>query len=391
MMKKLVVFMVLTTVGFSALTAQNANPKRILLLIPFHSEETGEINMPINSDQDIYAILPFALAGFWEGAQLALDRLEREKAPLNIIVRDISNDKEKLIRLLSDEKMMQEVSLIIGPFYAEMFLLAAQYAKKYEIPIINPFSSRQDILIDNPYVYKLSPSDEAYCQDLYDRFGRDTNRYRIILWGNNDNPSYKQAAYQDFFKQHNIPVRNVEISTDVCARFAPNKENVVVVFTLSTPIVLNTIRKLSAKKMEKNILVIPEEWLELKEIMPDYLNTLNVHFYSNHFIDYQNDKTQLFISDYIERFNSIPALARFSFQGYDIINYFIRSLCLNQDAATIALLASKFDFMQHAGDGHENRAVRFCEIRDFSVVEVEKLSTTILENEQWNQLKTGKH
>ena len=390
MMKKLFTLSLLIMVGFSVLTAQNTKPKSALFLIPFHSEAIREIDKPIKSDADIYAILPFALVGFWEGAQLALADLEREKIPINVIVRDISNDKEKLITLLSDEELMGEVGVIIGPFYPEIFLLAQQYAQKYKIPIVNPFTTRQDILPDNPYVYKLIPPDEARCQDLYERYGRDTNRYRIILWGNNDNPSFKQSVYQDFFKEHNVPIRNVSINADVSARFEANKENIVVTFALSTPLILNAIRKLDKKKIGKNTLIIPEEWLTLKEIMPDYFNMLNVHFHSNYFVDYQNDKTRLFISDYVERFNSVPILDRFSFQGYDITNYFIRKFCFNQDVTNLVPLAFKFDFTQQGDNGHENKVIRFCEVRDFTIVEVQETIPTTTPNPTPNKPKTGK-
>ena len=371
MMKKLFTLSLLIMVGFSVLTAQNTKPKSVLFLIPFHSEVINEIDRPVKSDADIYSILPFALTGFWEGAQLALADLEREKIPLNVIVRDISNDKEKLINLLSDEKLMGEVGVIIGPFYPEIFLLAQQYAQKYKIPIVNPFTTRQDILPDNPYVYKLIPPDEARCQDLYERYG-DTSRYRIILWGNSDNPSHKQSVYQDFLKERNVPTFNVSINADIATRFTSDKENVIVAFALATPVILNAVRKLADKKTGKNSLIIPEEWLTLKEVMPDYFNMLNVHFYSNYFIDYQNDKTQLFISDYIERFNSVPTLDRYSFQGYDITNYFIRKFCFNQEVTNLVPLACKFDFTQQGGNGLENKVIRFCEVRDFTIMEVEQ-------------------
>jgi ABC-type branched-subunit amino acid transport system substrate-binding protein len=393
-MKKLLALSLLIMASFSALTAQNTTPKSVLFLIPFHTEAIGEINSAITSDADIYSILPFALVGFWKGTQLALADLEREEIPLNVIVRDVANDKDKLINLLSDENLMREVNVIIGPFYSEIFLLAKQYAQKYKIPIVNPFTTRQDILSENPYVYKLTPSEEARCQDLYERYGRDTNRYQIILWGNNDNLSDKQAVYQQFFKEHRVPVCNVAISADVTARFEPDKENVIVAFSCYTPLIMNAMRKLSGQQTGKSTLIIPEEWLALKEISPDYFNMLNVHFYSNYFVDYQNDKTQLFISDYIERFSSMPVLDRYSFQGYDVTNYFIRKFCFNQDVTNLVPLACKFDFAQQEGNGHENRLVRFCEVRDCAIMEVQDAITTPPTDTpatRPNRLKTGQY
>jgi len=357
-------------------TAQNNSSRSVLFLVPFHSEAIDEIDREIKSDADIYTILPFALVGFWKGAQLSLTDLEREEKTLKVIVRDISNDKDKLISILSNEELMHEVSVIIGPFYPETFLLARQYAQKYKIPIINPFTTRQDILADNSYVYKLTPPENARCQDLYERYGRDTNRFRIILWGNHDNPSYKQSLYQDFFQKHGMKIHHVPISADVSTSFASNKENIVMAFSSSTPTILNAIRTLNPQKMKTNTLIIPEEWLTLKEIMPDYFNTLHVHFYSNYFVDYHNDKTQLFISDYIERFNVIPTLDCFSFQGYDITNYFVRKFCFNQDVTDLVPLAYKFNFTQQEGNGYENTKVRFCEVLNFAIAEVKDTAIT---------------
>ena len=116
------------------------------------------------------AVRSYQLMGFWNGAQMALDEYNAKGVSLNIIVRDISNNESKLRHLMENEALMRDVDLIVGPFFGKLFTIAAHYAKQYQIPIVIPFSSRQDFIEEKEYVFmcqcRVLEKEQAGCSPL---------------------------------------------------------------------------------------------------------------------------------------------------------------------------------------------------------------------------------
>ncbi len=79
--------------------AQTPKEITVLYLLPLHLEESNIDVSKIESDFDIYEIPSFEMIGFWEGAKLALKTYEDSQNKINVIVRDVSTDEQKLIEL----------------------------------------------------------------------------------------------------------------------------------------------------------------------------------------------------------------------------------------------------------------------------------------------------
>ena len=154
-MKKLVIFVLVMTLGLANILAQSDGRYTILYLIPFESD--SYTSPYVKECEDMEAVRSYQLMGFWNGAQMALDEYNAKGVSLNIIVRDISNNESKLCHLMENEALMRDVDLIVGPFFGKLFTIAAHYAKQYQIPIVNPFSSRQDFIEENEYVFTYMP------------------------------------------------------------------------------------------------------------------------------------------------------------------------------------------------------------------------------------------
>ena len=162
MKKKIVLCFLLALFAFSLSAQPTEERKTVLFLIPFYTHDyTGNASAAVQSSQDIYSVNSFLLMGFWAGAQIALEEYDEQNVPLNVIVKDVTEDEASLRAIMENERLMRDVDLIVGPFFSKTFLVAAEYAKRYGIPIVNPFTNRTDILTDNNYVYKVMPSLET--------------------------------------------------------------------------------------------------------------------------------------------------------------------------------------------------------------------------------------
>ena len=355
------------------LFAQPAEVKTILYLLPFFGEEYSSYNNgKINSAADIDNEPMFSLVSFWEGAQMALDEYETSFKRINVVVKDITYDNEKLIRVLEDEQLMSQVDLIIGPFFASQFEIAANYAKSHQIPIVNPFTSKQSILEGNEYVYKVQSSTETVAEMVKQYWRSETPASDILLWTERGADIPTLRACEHYFTQLDIPYEFVLDDEKINFRKRLNTaaHQVVFPFFQQNTTVIAHMRNLGIENDFPNtVFVVPEEWLELDALEVDYLNKLNVHFFSDYFVDENNDSALVFISNFVEKYNTPPDLKRFSFQGYDITKYFVELMLHDFDESKVhyAPVAMKFNFQKTENGGYENHGMFLLQLKDYKV------------------------
>lgn len=348
--------------------------KTVLFLIPFfgNTYNAQEI-VQIKESEDIENTSVFQLMGFWAGAQIALDEFNDKQVPLNIIVKDVSNDETKLRNIMEDQSLMSKVDLIIGPFFGKQFMIAANYAKNYKIPIINPFTSKQDILNNNPYVYKLSPS--IYAEPAMISFMLDMYpQHKLMIYADTVQDKQEYKAYSQYFREKNIPYTLMAQNKNIVSQLQSDKKNIVLVLSSKPAQMLMLSRDiLFNANLDNLVLVVPEEWFEEKTYDVEYYSKLNLHFFSDYFVDMADENTQVFVHKYLEKFNAPPLLKNFSFQGYDVTKYFITALLNDMDLDRVKYnpLAYRFTFDKVKDGGYENVNIQFLEVKDNEIVPVE--------------------
>ena len=366
-MKKLLLYAIFAVIGVTTSFAKPAEYK-ILYLIPF---ETDSYTTPyIKECEDMDNVLSYRLMGFWNGTQMALDEYKRTNVSINVVVRDISNDEKKLRRVLEDEELMAGVNLILGPFFGKLFAVAAEYASRYQIPIVNPFTSRQDFVEDNEYVYKLIPSLEAR-PSMIAFLAQQSNAFPIIIYGDSSSTNKEMRAYRKYFQDNHIAYEIAPNASSVVNHLTPSRPQFVVTFYDNPAQNLVISRNLLYSKKNDNLtFVVPETWLESKTYDIEYYSKLNLHFFSDYYIDFDEEKTKTFIYDYTQRFGVPPSLKNFAFQGYDITRYFVE-LMINEfdlDRVKVSPIAFPLSFDKSPNGGFENVNVQFLEVKDNEIV-----------------------
>jgi len=253
-----------------------------------------------------------------------------------------------------------------------MFAIAAQYAKKYEIPIINLFSSRQDFIENNPFVYKLSPPLERRPAIVNELILSKQNSNNIILWGDSANCSPEQRAYMDFFSNKQIAYHVTHPSS--FPSFAQTKNNVVIAFFEDIPTIINQIRLLSGQEKTDAPLtiIVPESWLSISTLDEDFFSLPDLYFFSNTFVDNNDEETFIFQYQYLMKYQAPPDILCYSYQGYDITKYFIEFYFAenNPEKVVFKPISTQFKFQKKKDSGYENQKVRFIEVVDFELREV---------------------
>lgn len=353
---------------FSVGMAQQNDTKTVLFLIPFWGDQYHSENInALETEIDIYNEPVFGLASFWEGAHLALDEYESGTERINVIVRDVANDNDKLLSILGDEALMNQVDLIIGPFFARQFEIAAPYAKKYQIPIVNPFTTKKNIVDDNEFVYKVFPAHEAMPEKI---FAKGWTNQPVFFWTESDKWPADLQIFKDYFDAHNVKYEKVSINTNIIDKLKSHTHSLVLVSIQSEAMVIAKMRQLGIH--ENNVdatLIIPQEWLDINELEVDYLNKLNVHFFSNWFVDENSDACVVFMDRFFQKYNSNPDLKRFTFQGYDITKYFVELMLKGFDQSKVDYepVSMKFNFKKVEQGGFENNGIFLMQLEDYKI------------------------
>jgi hypothetical protein len=366
MKKNLLIFLI---ASFSYLlgSAQVQNEVTVLYLLPFHLNESID-DSSIKNSTEIHQKEQFEMMGFWLGAKMALQEYENSNKRINVIVRDVVTDVNILNKILSDSALMSRVNIMIGPFYGSLFPIAAEFAKKHNIVIVNPFSTRFDFVEHNPSVYKLVPPLLSRPKTIAKVFLSQPNEYNVILWGDST-VSIELQVYKNYFSAHNISYKEVNTLT---LPHNPQKTNLIIAFFEQPTRVIHCVHSLINNDMENNVIVAPEKWLHISELTEDFFNLPHLYYFTNYFVDKNSNEVKQFQSDHILFYDAPAELGAYSYQGYDITRYFIdlHFVDYNFDEVTFAPLSYLFQWKQILNGGFENQKVRFIQIKDLRLEEV---------------------
>ncbi len=119
---------------------------------------------------------------YYTGLKLAMAKYEPIKAKINwnfFSTGSKSNDEES--KKIVQNSTFQKSDLIIGPLYTSEMTPILEYAKEKQVPMISPFSRGEDILLDNPYVFKASPSEVTYASSVASMLNQKYKNGKVIL------------------------------------------------------------------------------------------------------------------------------------------------------------------------------------------------------------------
>ncbi len=145
---------------------------------------------------------------FYEGAQLALEKLKEEGVKVNLITFD-TRDRQVPLRTMLTTDEAKSLDFIIGPVFQSSVIQVSRFAKEQQINMLNPLSSNDDIIRNNPFAFLYYPSNQslAIAAAEYAKANFTENRNVAVFYsGPNDRPRaslYKEILEKDSF---NVPI-----------------------------------------------------------------------------------------------------------------------------------------------------------------------------------------
>lgn len=152
------VFAVVFTCFVQVSSAQVIQPYRhkIALFAPLYLDSAYDATYSYKFDKAFPKFLNPGL-DFYQGAQAALDSLDRAGAPLEVFIYDTKSQSNPLTRQISQNEL-SDVEMIFAHANSAEVRLLAETAQKKKVPFISATLPSDGNISNNPYYVVLNPS-----------------------------------------------------------------------------------------------------------------------------------------------------------------------------------------------------------------------------------------
>jgi LysM repeat protein len=324
-------------------------PFNVALLLPLYVERNYPVQLPdtvdarkaaelfpgfVTSVNELYhETIPFL--EFLEGALLALDSLVNEGVSVNLSVYDTERRTEK-VRQIIREPSFRDHDLIIGPVYPENLKIVADWAQSHQINIVTPLASISELLEGNQYLFQVTPSATAELEQA-SLFISNFPSSNFVLIHNNDpfeghlvngfkTKMFRHFSYSsDFDNMVFKEILYTDATVNIEQSLVPGEKNIVIIPSVNQAFVSNVLMRLNILSRLYDITIFGlSDWQRFPNIEVEYLHNLELHFASPFFVDYENENVKRFLRSFRDKYKTEPG--RYSFQGYDIMFYFLRAM-----------------------------------------------------------------
>jgi len=142
----------------------NASKQKIAIFVPLYLDSAFDATNTYRYDKNFPKFINPGLE-FYEGVQLALDSLIKEKAQLEVFVYDTRSVQRNLLEQINE--IDTAVGLIIAHANAQENWILAGEAMLRKIPYINVNLPNDGGVVNNPYFVMLNPSLRTHVESVY--------------------------------------------------------------------------------------------------------------------------------------------------------------------------------------------------------------------------------
>lgn len=266
---------------------------------------------------------------FYNGVMMAVDSLNAEKAPVEVLFYDSKSIENPIPNLLTQPEL-QDVSLIIASFNtrAEIKLLA-DFALEKNIPLISATYPNDGGITANPFFVLINPTLTAHIEAIY----RFTHRFypaeNITLLRKKGNvEDMIQNTFNDMNKRTpGIPlkIKTAELTdgftaSQITAYLDSNKQNIIICGTLNETFGTNLSRALASSKSYRVVAIGMPTWDGLRDISKDIEIVYSTPYNLN-----RTDKLNVqFADNYKLKYAGRPG--DMAFKGYEAMYHFTKLL-----------------------------------------------------------------
>ncbi|MBR6648774.1 MAG: LysM peptidoglycan-binding domain-containing protein [Bacteroidaceae bacterium] len=324
--------------------AQNASPQSNAEIFETVKQSKDSANNDNFAGIRVAVILPFMLDSYapneqgrmveyYEGFLMAVEELKEQGYSFEINTFDSGNANNSLEPLLASGEL-DNMDLIIGALYPAHNKQLADFAKNKEIPLVIPFTSKEDEIFRNPMVYVVNTMQSYFYSEVIDHFTVQFPNANVIFVSDSiDNKKEFVTALTEGLDTRMVPHSTITLSqlidgeNNEATLKEIMKEGMDNVFipTSSSEVTLGTMLP-SLILLNNDIIDLPDfklfgypEWQIYAGNMRSQIYEVNTYFYASFFSHYTLPESSRFQNEYIRWYNRAPQniYPRYGMLGYD--------------------------------------------------------------------------
>lgn len=275
---------------------------------------------------------------YYEGFLMAVDSLKRSGVSVDLYTYNSGPEKASLQSILA-RREMQDVHIIFGPLYQEHIAPLAAFAKKKGIRLVIPFTSKDNSVFRNPYIYQVNTPQSYLYSEVYDHFTRIFRRPNVIFIDTRDSGRKEKTEFiqglKDELKSRSIPMVTLSdtvTSPSLGAALRPGYENIFIPTSGSNVALIKLLPQLTLTvrqhpEAECRLFGYPEWQTYTKDHLESFFE-LDTYIYSSFYtnnllptaVSFTNSYRRWFGKDMEERY------PKYGMLGFDTGYYFLKGL-----------------------------------------------------------------
>lgn len=305
------------------------NAAKIALLLPYDAEN------PKSTDSKK------RITEYYEGMLLAVDTLRKQGYSTELFVYDIGEESiAKTNKLLQDKsEELKNVNLIIGGVSNEQIKVIANFAQQNKIKYVVPFTSRNDEVLNNAYVFQVNtPHTYLYANAAYAGANLFA-KYNIIFLDTKDTEDQTEfiKEFKQELKDRNVSYKDAvynagNFDANIKSLLSTDKPNMIMPISQSLEAltkIKNVLRITAETKPEYNITLFgyPVWQTYSQECLEDF-HALNTYIYSLFYADNINPSVTTFYDKYKNWYskNPVPSFPTYAMLGFDTGMFFFSAI-----------------------------------------------------------------
>lgn len=246
---------------------------------------------------------------FYEGVQLAIDSLNKEKIPLEVYIYDSRSTSRSLTDQLN-EAVNNKVELIIAHITGRELFSFAKVAKDHQIPLVNVNLPNDGGIVANPYFIILNTTLRTHSEEMYRYLQKNHPTDQMIFYTRKGQMEDMIRGYfTDYGKNTpGVPVniRYVELpanftTTQLLAPLDSTRRTITMVGSLDTSFSHSVLTKLSTVSKSYKPLVIGMPTWDNEDFSRPEWKGVEILF-TTPFYNARTDKTSQAIVDHFAKY-----------------------------------------------------------------------------------------
>lgn len=232
---------------------------------------------------------------YYEGFLMAVDSLKRSGTSIDLYTYNSGANVNSLNDILSKNEM-KNMDIIFGPLQQQQIKPLADFAKKNDIRLVIPFTSKDNTVFRNPAIYQINTPQSYLYSEVYDHFVRQFPNANVIFIEANNKTKDKAdfiKGLKDELRNRSIPMVTLDEDASVEAlksALKTGRENIFIPTSGSNLVLIKCLPQLTLLVRENpefsiHMFGYPEWQTYTKDHLESFFE-LDTYFYSSF---YTND------------------------------------------------------------------------------------------------------